>query len=129
MATAQDLIRRASRIARIVDAGESLEADDAQDALDTLNAMLAEWHVAEIGLPDYQLSSLTDTLASDAADREAVAYQLALRIAGEYGYSLMPADQMLAESTFARLRLRYFQPGRMVSELPGPVSSFDTEVG
>jgi hypothetical protein len=118
MATGYDIVGRALRIARVVDAGDALDANDAQDALTTLNAMLAEWHEAEIGLPDYSLATLETELASDAADREAVAFALAERVAMEYGTELSPMAQQMAQATMQRLRLRYFQPGRVSTALP-----------
>lgn len=125
MATALDIIKRALRVAKVVDAGSAPLPEDSVPALETLNAMLAEWHEAEIGLPDYTLAALSTTLASDAADREAIAYQLAVRIVGEYGTQMAPSDQMLAEQTMARLRLRYFQPGRVDFGLPCPTGFYD----
>lgn len=129
MATAQDIINRALRLCRVLDAGEAAEAEDSTDALDTLNAMIAEWHFAEIGLPDYSLASLTTELASDAADREAIAYQLAIRMAPEYVVELSPAAVALASETMQRLRLRYFQPGVAASDLPGRRGRYDIEAG
>lgn len=131
MTTAYQIINRAARIARIKDANESLRAEDAQDALDTLNALLAEWHEAEIGLPDYSFASLETELASDVADRDAIAYQLAERIAPEYEAELSPLALKHSAEAMARLRLRYFQPGRIsADELPakaGPVYNINTD--
>ena len=128
--TAGDIIKRALRLCRVVDAYTAVDPNDAADALETLNAMLAEWHEAEIGLPDYSFADLTDTLSSDAADREALVYQLAPRLAPEYGVALPVEVAGIAESTMARLRLRYFQPGCVsFSELPGRCHSFNIETG
>ena len=128
--TAGDIIKRALRLCRVVDAYTAVDPNDAADALETLNAMLAEWHEAEIGLPDYSFSELTDELASDGADREAIAYQLAARLAPEYGAALPAMVAAVAEGTMARLRLRYFQPGCVsFSELPGRCHSFNIETG
>lgn len=128
MATAQDIINRALRICRVLDAVEAAEAEDAAQALDTLNAMLAEWHEADIGLPDYAFDSLTTQLASDAGDRDVIAYQLAVRIAPEYGQSLSPEALALAEQTMGRLRLRYFQPARVDAALPSTRHSFNIDL-
>jgi hypothetical protein len=128
--TAGDIIKRALRLCRVVDAYTAVEPQDAADALDTLNAMLAEWHEAEIGLPDYSFASLTDPLASDAADREAIAYQLAARLAPEYGVSLPVEVAGVAQGTMDRLRLRYFQSGCVsFDQLPGHCRFFDIERG
>lgn len=129
MATASDIIRRSLRLIGVLDAQMAMDANDAQDALDTLNAMLAEWHEAEVGLPDYSLASLTTDLASDAGDREALSYQLALRLAPEYGAAIGPEVASMAADTMARLRLRYFQPGKVDSALPSPTYTFDIERG
>ena len=53
MATAYTIIRRALKIAKVIDAAEAVPALEGQDTLAALNAMLAEWHEAQIGLPDY----------------------------------------------------------------------------
>jgi hypothetical protein len=130
MATAITIINRALRLCKVLDAAEAAEAEDARDALETLNAMLAEWHQAEIGLPDYSFAELTTELASDAADREAIAYQLALRLSTEYGVDLSPQAAAMAEQAMGRLRLRYFQPGTVdLGELPSTRSDFNIEVG
>lgn len=130
MATAFQIINRACRIARIKDANEALRAEDAADALETLNALLAEWHEADIGFPDYRFATLETESASDEADREAVAYQLAERIAPEYEKELTPLALKASAESMARLRLRYFQPGvTSFAELPGGVAGFNITTG
>lgn len=130
MPTASDIIRRAMRIAGIIDGEQAMQATDAQDALDTLNAMLAEWHVARIGLPDYELPTLATALASDAADRDAIAYALALRISPEYGAELSGAAIAQGQQSMNLLRLRYFQPGSVAfDELPSTCASFNIVTG
>jgi len=119
MATAQKIINRALRIANVLDASAATPAQDSIDALETLNALLAEMHAAEIGLPDYEFATLGTEVASDAADREALAYQLAVRLAPEYGVQLSALVAAAAGESMSRLRLRYFQPGKTnFSELP-----------
>jgi hypothetical protein len=128
--TAIQIIGRALRLINVIDANEAIEANIAQDTLETLNGMLAEWHEAQIGLPDYSFATLTDTLATDAADREAIAYQLAIRVAPEYGRSLSQEAAVIAEASMARLRLRYFQPGKSdLSELPRICRQFNIVTG
>lgn len=127
--TASDIIRRALRLIRVIDAAEALSASDAQDALATLNAMLAEWYEADIGFPDYSFATLTTEIATDAADREAIAYQLAPRLAPEYGKAITPELAVIAEQAMGRLRLRYFQPGTVSTDLPSQVSRFDIVSG
>jgi hypothetical protein len=126
--TAEDVILRALRL---LPTPANLPDVVAMSAtLGTLNAMLAEWYEAGIGLPDYSLSALADAIASDIGDREAIAGQLALRIAPEYGVSVPPEVAVLAEQSMGRLRLRYFQPGATsFAELPARTYTFDIEAG
>ena len=127
---AQDVIRRALRMAGVIASGETPNADDISDALDTFNALLAEWHVAGIGIPDYSVASEATTMGADLADREGMAYQLALRIAGEYGQELSPTQVQEGEAAWSRVRLRYFQPGTSpVADLPNTASTFNITTG
>lgn len=116
MATAMDIIGRAMRLIGAVDAGETMEAVQAQDAMRTLNTMLAEMHEAGFGFPDYSFDSVTDTIATDIADSDALAYALAIRVAPEYGRPITPEIGAMASRTMYRLRSRYFQPS-------GPIPS------
>lgn len=128
--TAAKIIRRALLILNVIDAEEAAEAIESQDALDILNAMLAEWYEAGVGLHDYVLTGITDTLATDAADSEAIAYQLAARLAPEYNAQLSPAALEIAQATFSRLRMRYFQPGTVdFTDLPWKRYSFNIVTG
>ena len=128
--TANDIIRRALRLASVIASGETPDAADTADALDTLNALLAEWRGSGIHVPDYSVGSGGETVTLDLADRDAVAYQLALRISPEYGQEVSPEFRAVMDEAFNRLRLRYFQPGDGdFSELPGCRASFDIEAG
>lgn len=121
MATALTLVRRALRLATIIASGETPDAATIQDALSVLNSMLAEWHDAGIGVPDYSINSEAATLTMGDGDVEAVAYQLAARIMPEYGMEVTPTIAAGAADSMNRLRLKYFQPGRSdLSELPIP---------
>lgn len=130
MATASQIISRAMRLIGVLDPRQALNAEEAQNALDTLNGMLAEWHEAEIGLPDYSFSSLTNPLSTDAADVDAIAYALGIRLAPEYGVSLSAEYAGTSEQAMGRLRLRYFEQGVSdYSELPSPQYDFNSVTG
>lgn len=118
MATALDVIRRALRIVGAVAPGETPAAADVQDALLTLNTLLAEWYEAGVGIPDYSASAPFASLSTDLADLDAMAYQLAFRIGPEYGFEPSPAQMMAGDEAFSRLRLRYFQPGKVSTGMP-----------
>ena len=130
MATAQTVINRCLRLCKVIDGDGVASASEALDALDVLNAMLAEWHEAGIGLPNYSFTGLTDATALDAGDAEAIAHQLAVRISGEYGAELSQLTLETAMATMARLRLRYFQPGTVsLAELPSAQQGFNIVTG
>jgi hypothetical protein len=121
MATALVLVRRALRLATVIASGETPAADQIADTLSVLNSMLAEWHDAGIGVPDYSIANEAATLTMGDGDVEAVAYQLAARIMPEYGMEVTPTIAAGASDSMNRLRLKYFQPGRSdLSELPVP---------
>ena len=120
MANALDVINRSMRLIGVAQAGEPLEADTASDALAVFNSLLAEWY-GNIAIPEYSVSGLTTTLTIDDGDKEALSYQLALRLAPEYGQTVTPEFAAVAEESMARLRLRYFSVGFVdYSELPTP---------
>lgn len=131
MATALTIINRAMRLIGVKNAKAALHAEEAADAFDVLNALLAEWHEAELRLPDYSFAALETAIASDAGDAEALAYALAERMAPEYGPDAVGATetrafQKNASESLSRLRLRYFQPGTVsTAELPGESSVYN----
>lgn len=129
MATANQVISRALRLAGVIASGETAGADIAEDTLAVYNALLAEWHEAGIGVPDYSIASLTATVSTDAADNEAIAHQIAFRVMAEYGLSASPEFVANKDESFARLRLRYFQPGAVDAAMPSPQYRFDINAG
>lgn len=125
MAKAIDVVNRALRLIGVASEGEALEASTAADALDVLNGLLAEWY-GNIAIPDYSAASLVDDLTIDAGDKEALSYQLALRLAPEYGQALSAEFVQAADASMTRLRNRYFVAGRTnFDELPNPVSVWE----
>lgn len=132
MATGLDLIYRTLRLLRVKQTGQTPAAEETDDALSVLNALLAEMYGSDIQIPDYTVT-LAGDLNMDDADREAMAYLLALRIAPEYPacLPLSPEFHAQAQQAETRLRLRYFQPGTTdYSELPGACDrGFNIEAG
>ena len=125
--TAENVILRALRI---IGAGNLPDTVSFPQALDALNVALAELHEAQVGIPDYSVASLATAMDTDIADRDALAYQLALRLAPEYGVSLSPEALQMAAESMARLRLRYFQPGSVdFGELPAETPTFNITTG
>ena len=119
MARAIDVINRACRIIGVAQSGEVLQSDIASDALSVFNSLLAEWY-GNIAIPEYSVTGLTTTLTIDDGDKEALAYQLAIRLAPEFGETITPEILNIAQESMGRLRNRYFVQGTVdFSELPG----------
>lgn len=120
MAKAIDVINRAMRLIGVAQSGEPLPSDVAADALSVFNSLLAEWY-GNIAIPEYSIAGLTATLTMDDGDVEALAYQLALRMAPEYGFSVPQEFVIGAKESMSRLRMRYFVVGSVdFTELPLP---------
>ena len=130
MARAIDVINRACRIIGVAQQGEVLQSDIAADALSVLNGIFAEWY-GNIAIPEYTVSGLTTTLTIDEGDKEALAYQLAVRFAPEFGATITPEILAVAQESMGRLRARYFVQGTVdFSELPVATSeSFSISTG
>lgn len=118
---AANLIHRTLRIMRVVGADDAPDAEASRDALDILNGLLAEWRGSGIAVPDYDVADADTEMTIDMADRDAVAYQMALRLSPEFAKAIGPAQQQAMDESFSRFRLRYFQPGTSdLRELPVP---------
>lgn len=116
---AQDIIKRAFRILGVIASGEAGDANEFDDALSVLNSLLAEWRGKNIKLPDYNVETINTIMTLPLSDREAVAHQLAKRMAPEFGTSLSPEAQEAAAESWQALQHRYFVVGRVdFSELP-----------
>lgn len=128
MTRAIDIIERACRILGIAVDGEALEASMAKDALSVLNGVMAEMY-ENIDVPEYTVSDLFSTMTIDKGDAEALAYELALRIAPEYGQAVTPDILRKAEESMSRLRNRYFRVGESCfDELPTPSSAWNSGI-
>lgn len=105
---ASDVINQALRIMGVIASGETASGDDSITGLEYLRDLFAEWRGSGIMIPDYAVASLSATLSLDNADKQAVAYQLALRMSDEYGWEPSPKTMANINESFNRLLLRYF---------------------
>jgi hypothetical protein len=105
---ASDVINQALRIMGVIASGETASGDDSTTGLEYLRDLFAEWRGSGIMSPDYTVASLSAILSLDNADKQAVAYQLALRMSDEYGWEPSPKTMANINDSFNRLQLRYF---------------------
>lgn len=115
MATCLDQITRALRMLGVVAEGETPRAEQSADALVVLNAMLAAWNNNGINLNLPSLV-LTDAIPLPADHDNAIAYNLALGLAAEFGVDPKMAPAQLADSTFRALQAKYASIPEMVLE-------------
>lgn len=85
MATALPVIRRALRLINVIDAEEAPTADQAQSGVEALNGMISRWQRDNISLPFVPIADSADELRVPAEALEAVAFNLALTLAPEFG--------------------------------------------
>lgn len=99
MATVDTIIKRALVLINVNDAGEAPSADDSSNGLDALNDMLHGWKKEGIDL-NHKTASLGDTLLVDASYLEGIRYNLAVRLAPEYGRPIPTHVAERATNTF-----------------------------
>lgn len=85
MATVDTLLKRAFRLIRVADAAESIPGSDATNAITILNELMARWEEDGISLGWAGVSGTGDTVPAPDSALRAVAYNLAIELAPEYG--------------------------------------------
>ena len=108
MATALDVIKRSLRMIGelAAETGEAPSAANAEHALASLNAMLAGWENKGIRLSMDTLA-LATTIPVPASHDDAIAYNLAVNLAAEWGQDVSPAVAGRAAEEFAALQAAY----------------------
>lgn len=104
MVTVQDIVSRALRLLRVLDAHEAPEAQQMADAIFSLNAMMRRWEADGIALGWSPVDNPADVAPLPPEAEEAVAYNLALRLRAEYGASLDPDVIGIAQQGMAALK-------------------------
>ena len=112
MTTANELIIRAAKTAKILAACEIMEDGDAQDILESLNDLLHSWELDGIDLGHTDLT-LTDEVQLPDSHIRAIRYNLAADISSEYGVQLGPIDAERATNGFRMLQAHYARPGKL----------------
>ncbi|MBU6188407.1 MAG: hypothetical protein KGR68_03740 [Betaproteobacteria bacterium] len=116
MATALDYIKRALRMIGelAAETGEAPNDAQATQALGVLNAMLAGWEHegVPLGLPTLTLSG---TVPVPPSHDDAIAYNLAVNCAAEWGQDAPQVVALRAVSTFAALQAIYANAPTMIA--------------
>lgn len=122
MSTVSTITRRALRLLNVLDANEAPEAEQSDDAIAALNAMCRRWEANGMAMGWNDVANPADVMPSPAEADEAIAYNLALRLAPEY-----QAQPSAAVITFASDGLAALRRDRLV-EMP-PESCTDLPAG
>lgn len=85
MALVSVIVNRALRLLSVLDVNSAPEAEDEQTAIAALNAMCTRWEANGLAMGWRNVSAPDDTLPAPDEAHEALAYNLALRLAPEYG--------------------------------------------
>lgn len=91
MTTAYQVVNRALRLLQIIDPAQAPSSLDYETGQTALNAMLTRWEATGLAMGWQNVANPSDELPSPPEAEEAIVYQLALRLAPEYGINPMPA--------------------------------------
>lgn len=116
MLTAQQIVSRALRLINVVGEGRVASAEEAQDALRGLNAMLGDWKSGGVDLGLTLPLVLTDTIVlpvdapvDESQIDDALSRGLAERIAHDFNAPDSAVRSALADATWRRLQVQYWQ--------------------
>lgn len=117
MTVALDIIKRSLRMIGELAAETGEAPNDAQavNALATLNGMLAGWEQRGVKLEMATLS-LTSTIPLPAGYDDALAFNLAIGLAAEFGIEPPPAVVARARETFRALQMVHGYAPKQVAE-------------
>lgn len=120
------IINRALRLLAVLDAAEAAEGEDAATAIEALNAMCGRWEANGLAMGWQPVDNPDDDLPAPDEAAEALAFNLAVRLAPEYNASLRAdilaqADRFLMELRRDRM---VSNPLRQVAQVPAPTSRY-----
>lgn len=99
-----DVVKDALLLLRVIDKEDAPEDADARDAIRALNRMMRAWEVDGLPLGWSDVSTVQDDLPAPPEAEEAIVYNLALRLAGQFGRAVGADVVTLANDGLATLR-------------------------
>lgn len=88
---------------RVIGSNEAPDDDDARDCVRSLNTMMREWEVDGVSLGWTDVADVTDTLPVPPEAEGALTYNLAVRMAAQFGKELRPDTLQKADAGKTRL--------------------------
>ena len=123
MALVSEIINRSLRLIGAIDALAATDAVDSQTAIVALNALCNRWEANGLAMGWVDVSDPDDTFPAPVEAEEAITYQLALRLAAEYGVAPRGDVAAFAMESLAALRRDRLAaaPLTLASDLPRPL--------
>lgn len=123
MALVSEILNRSLRLLGVIDAAEATPSLESTTAIIALNAMLMRWEANGLSLGWANVSAVSDTLPSPGEAHEAIIYNLAVRLAPEYGVpQSYPILQQQARDSLSELRRDRLAASPLVVATDLPVS-------
>lgn len=104
MTTTATLVARSLRLIQVIDAVQPVKPQDMTTGIQALNAMVRRWEANGLSLGWQPVASPSDPLPLPDEAEEAVAYNLAVRLAPEYGVEVSAVVAVGAGEFLADLR-------------------------
>ena len=108
MATAQEIVKAAARLANLVSVGQTMEAEVFNEALAVFNRMTTNFRNEQIDLGFGKLNQ-SDVVPIDEADEEALVLLLAARLGVTFQIPIPPIVAGGADEKLKTLQAKYSQ--------------------
>lgn len=127
MALVSQIVNRSLRLLGVLDVAAAPAAVDSQTAISVLNALCSRWEANGLALGWANVSAPDDTLPAPEEAHEALAYNLAVKLAPEYGnVSNLQVIEQQARDSLAELRRDRLveMPLSLSSDLPSGLRGY-----
>jgi hypothetical protein len=96
MTTVVKIVGRSLRLIQVIDPSQDVRPRDMGTAIDALNAMMQRWEADLLSLGWSPVSAPDDEMPIPVEAEQAVAYNLAMTLAPEYGVTPLPGVAQVA---------------------------------
>ncbi|KAF1698357.1 hypothetical protein CSC62_05465 [Pseudoxanthomonas jiangsuensis] len=104
MAKVQEIVARALRLIQVQDARQPVKAVDMQTGISAMNAMIGRWEANGLSLGWAPVANPSDDMPCPPEAEEAIAANLAITLAPEYGTDVSPVVAAMAARGMSDLR-------------------------
>ena len=124
MSKVQDITNRALRLLSVIDPTETVDAQQSENAIFAMNAMCRRWEANGMAMGWNDVANPSDDIPSPPESEECLAYNLAVRLAPEYGIQPSAAIVALAAGSLKTMQRDRMQemPLRQTLDVPDSFS-------